>query len=83
MIFCKKKKGLILDTDFHSVSVSESGETTLWWPTCWLTWQPTWQLAKKMANMEMDMLADMEGEKVADMDDMTNNYISGKLRMSA
>ena len=36
-----------------------------------------------MANMEMDMLADMEGEKVADMDDMTNNYISGKLRMSA
>ena len=36
----------VILSDFHSVSVSEpsqSIETTLWWPTWWLTWWPTWR----------------------------------------
>ena len=35
----------------HSVSVSEpsqSVETILWWPTCWLTWWPKYQYRKKV-----------------------------------
>ena len=33
-------------SDFHSVSVSETSQsvqTTMQWPTRWLTWQPTWR----------------------------------------
>ncbi len=39
------------------------------WPTWrWTRWPkrwPTWRLTKKMANMELDMVADMEVDKVA------------------
>ena len=31
------------------------------------TWWPTWWLTKKMANMELELVADMEVNKVADM----------------
>ena len=36
----------VILSGFHSVSASETSQsidTTLWWPTWWLTWWPTWR----------------------------------------